>query len=435
MPNGKATLQRHLRRSFSLSLLGASAALLIGAWLLLLKPSLDGTAALRADRIADSLQSRLQHQVEDSLRLFQTAADWLRGDDLTLDHGALNRRFMPLLRNYKGFSSLRVADSAGSEWMLFRRSDGTWLNRLTKADDSEPYRRFLTWSDSEELLKDERLESDYAPRRRPWFRAAHRAQPGVAVWSEIRRLPTSHEPGITVATRIVTQSAAELVLALDLDLGNLAAEPATSLPGSGSQVALLTQEGRLLGIAGTSGGVAEETLEPVIGLNLQPMKMAFEQWLGRSGQTTFERYLWHDGDIRHVAFRRLALGDSHLWLVTFQPLSELVPDLRTRLLALAALLLTVLLGVLALTRVTARELSRPLDTLTDGCRRIARLDFTPTPILPRGPREVRLLADAQEAMRERLADLYDSRAVPIPAPSHNQASVTGIDDEDQNPGS
>ncbi len=408
MPKRETTLRRHLGRGISLLVMGTALLFLLGGWLLLLKPSLDSVADDRIGHIATRVQTHLQRLSDDSRRLLQVAADWLNEGDLTLDHASLNRRFMPLLKRHPSYSSLLVADTRGNEWMLFRRSDDTWLNRLTKEVEPEPTRRFLSWDAAGELIRDERLESDYSPLQRPWFRQALKAPQGEPAWTEIYRFHTSRKPGISTAMRVSAGDELELVLGLDLQLEDLAEHIAGLDLGERSHAALITDEGRLLGLTGLSRSNATEyAFQPIIGLDLQPLKKGFELWLEHSDHAPLERLILYQGELWHLGFRRLDLGERNLWLSTFLPVSELIPGIYTHLLALAALLLLTLVGALALGRMVARDLSRPLEQLAAGSRRIGELDFTPAPILPRGPREVRQLALAQEEMRGLLADAHD----------------------------
>ncbi len=427
MLKAKIPLKRQLSRGLTLVLLLSATLFLLGGWLLLLKPSLDNVAGNQIDRIATRLQTHLLRMEDDSRRLLHLAADWLTEGDLTLDHRSLNRRFMPLLKQYPDYASLRVADPTGNEWMLFRRSDGTWLNRLTKGAESVPTRRFLSWSEDGELQRDERLESDYSPTLRPWYRLTRDARLGQPVWSEIHRFDTSLDPGITTAMRIRVGDDSELLLALDLRLETVAGHLSPRQPGEAAHTVLITEEGRLLGSAGLPAvGDDLPTLQPVLGLDIQPLKLAVKLWLERDGKAPAARLRLHDGELWHLGFRRLVLGERSLWLGTLLPVTEIMPGIHLQLIALGFLLLLTLSAGRLLGRLLARDLSRPLEQLAADCRRIGQLDLAPTPILPNGPREIRELAEAQEAMRARLADAFDQLPNQSRSPAE-QSELIGIE--------
>lgn len=408
---GGTTLRRRFGRSLSLVVAGTALALLLGGWWLLLKPSIDSIAADRIGRISTRVETHLLRLGEDTDRLLYIAADWLRGDGLALNHRSLNRRFMPLLARFPAYSSLLIAGSGGNEWMLFRRTDGTWLNRLTAGDETDDTRRFLSWKNADTLLKDERLASDYSPLQRPWFRQALESPPGEPVWTEIYRFHTSGKPGITAALRIPGVDDASMVLGLDLQLEDIARYLASLNLGERSHAVLITEEGRLLGSSGLpqddqTPTAAELVFQPVIGLPLQPLKKGFDLWLHRARQPLEDHLTLHHGEIWHLGYRRLQLGERNLWLISFLPLSELVPGLYMHLMALFGLLLLSLFAAIGVSRRTARLLSQPLGQLAANSRRIGELDFASPPPLPDAPYEVRELARAQDRMRDLLSTAH-----------------------------
>ena len=52
--------------------------------------------------------------------------------------------------------------------LLLRTADHRWLNRLTDPQKQPGQARFLTWSDSGRLERDETKPLDYDARTRPW---------------------------------------------------------------------------------------------------------------------------------------------------------------------------------------------------------------------------------------------------------------------------
>ena len=79
---------------------------------------------------------------------------------------------MPILAQYPEYSSILIADTQGSEWLLMQKPGDGWMNRLTNPEDTDGKHRYLHWNNANALERDERQESDYNPLEGPWFREA-----------------------------------------------------------------------------------------------------------------------------------------------------------------------------------------------------------------------------------------------------------------------
>jgi signal transduction histidine kinase len=386
--------------------------LAIGGWLLLFAPAVDSMARARISQISALVEGQVTRLTVTTERLLQLAADWLASGTLPLDHLSLNQRFIPLLKQTPEYATMLVADTAGSEWMLTRRADGGWTNRLSGSDDQPGTRRYLQWSDTQTLEGDEQRETDYETRSRPWFRKAMETGPGEVGWTEIYRFFTGQEPGVTAVRRVEGgPSPRELVVGLDLRLLDIARYLNSLQLGQRGLAVLLTKEGRILGLTRLERGVHQPlrqdlVFRPVLGVDLGPLQQGVDLWLERGQGTLQDRLLVHDFGLWHVGFRRLNLGDQGLWLGVFLPLSELIPGVSLQLLILAAGLALGVLGVGYVGLRTARRFSRPLEALAAESQRIGTLDFTPAPPLDSDLLELQRLALAQETMRGLIADAH-----------------------------
>jgi signal transduction histidine kinase len=406
------TVRRHLTRIMMSLVLGILLAAMISGGLLL-SSAIDGIAGARIGRLAGLVESQANRLAADTERLLRIAASWLTLDDMSLDHRSLNRRFMPILAAYPQYSSMLIADSDGSEWLLFRKSDGTWLNRLTSPRDQDGKHRFLHWDDSDTLVRDERLDSDYRPTERPWFREASSRPPGETAWTEIYRFFTSDEPGVTAALRVpAKEDGKDLILALDLRLVDIARYVDSHPLGERGLAVALSGEGRILALSHLSGephlpAPDELVFRPVLGLDYGPLQEGVDLWLSRGEQPLRDRVIVHDWEPWKVGFRELDLGDEDLWLGAYLPVSELIPGLFAQISVFGLLLLAAVAAALYLALRTARRFSLPLELLAFNSRRIGDLDFAKPPRIESPIQEIDQLAGAQDTMRALLARAHD----------------------------
>jgi len=109
------TVRRRLSRTMMLLVLGTVLLLSISGFFLLLAPSLDSVARARISQLTAAVEARVQRLALDTDRLLKIAERWLAGGGLSVDHGTLNRRFMPILSQYPEYSAMLIADMAGNE--------------------------------------------------------------------------------------------------------------------------------------------------------------------------------------------------------------------------------------------------------------------------------------------------------------------------------
>jgi signal transduction histidine kinase len=409
----QSTVRRELARTVvaAVSVVALLLSLAVGV---LLSAALDGIAGARTNQLAARIEAEAERLATDTDRLLRIAGGWLALDGTALDHRSLNHRFMPVLAGYPQYAAMLIAGADGSEWMLFHKTDGSWLNRLIDPREGKGTHRFLHWKDADSLERDERLPSDYAPTERPWFRRAAQEPPGKTVWTEIYRFHTTKEPGVTAAHRLAAASPGkDLVLALDLRLADIARNLDSRLVGERGLAALLSNEGRILALTGPQGDQGRARREdlvfrPVLGVEQGPLQRGVDLWLSRGDEGLDDRLILQGGEPWRVAFRRLDLGTEPLWLAVFLPVSELIPGLRGYLLAFAVLLAAAVAAVLVLARRTARRISLPLEELAGQTRRVGDMDFAPGAPVRSTVREVEQLARSQDRLRARVGEAYEA---------------------------
>ena len=340
---------------------------------------------------------------QDGLRV---AASWGRAGLLDLkDPRALREIFQPFIEQYPQVSSLMVADERGAEFMLLRLP-GRWRNRMTRRDDWGDRVEWTEWTDEkpEPTVRHENL--DYHPRSRPWFIGAREAAKGERVhWTKPYSFFTTRDPGITASIAFEDPAGKSMVLGFDILLRDISNK--TISLGDKSQVFVLTDEGKVIGLPSWFGHATEERrrqllLKPPADLGLQVIDDA----IAIPDTTEPVRFLsggdawWGDQETFRLGSERTF--DVAVLVQEAQLLSRL-DEIRGRIAWItAAVLVAAVLGALLL----ARRFSRPIEQLVRESDRISRGHLEPGRKVQAKITELHQLADAQDRMRASLEKLF-----------------------------
>jgi len=218
-------------------------------------------------RLSREFVARATMGVENDLERFFSAVrsnllvahDWGEGGLLDpTDCQNMNRRFIPVLERNPQVTSMMVARDDGVEWMLLRTPDG-WSNRLTRREEWGQRTQWYSWGDVETMVDVEWRDSEYDPRRRPWFRGALAAGDATRpTWTAPYTFFTTRDPGITASMRFDVKATASrsildphtYVVAFDVMLLDLSRFTATMDVTENGLASVLTEDGRVLGLPG-----------------------------------------------------------------------------------------------------------------------------------------------------------------------------------------
>ena len=206
--------------------------------------------------------TRMEGLVGQIERIVLTTRDWARDGVLNVDDPAtLNRLLIPVIQQRTIVSSIHVATEDGREVLLLKTADG-WKNRITDVARNGRQQRWLQWQDSRTQVSEELKDQDYDPRARPWFTGAMAAAENQIHWTAPYVFQTTGDPGITVSLRFTDKlSGKRIVVAFDVlltDLSRFTRELAYSAHG---QVALVTADGKVLGLPRLAGFETEDSLK------------------------------------------------------------------------------------------------------------------------------------------------------------------------------
>ncbi|MBK7404583.1 MAG: SpoIIE family protein phosphatase [Phycisphaerales bacterium] len=312
-----------------------------------------------------------------------------------------NALFAPIIRATPQISSVLIADSGGHEHMLLRAPTG-WRNRCTAADDSSQV-RWLEWTDG--VTPSERTEDlAYDPRERPWFQDAVHSTPGTIHWTAPYIFFTSHEPGITASMLYPRPDGLVHVLGMDVRLKDISEFTRALRVGGRGMAAVLTSDGRLIGLPGLSAfdaPAAADTayLQPPEALGLTLLDDAIAARAGHPDSRPFR--FRSGGEAWWACTRPYPLtADDSLRVAVLLPEADLLGNLARLRLTILGIIAVVLVAALFRAAWVARRFSSPIEALVAQSERIARGDLDAGESVVSRVKEIRRLVKAQELMRE-----------------------------------
>ncbi|MBF0589195.1 MAG: response regulator [Magnetococcales bacterium] len=325
---------------------------------------------------------------------------------------SIERDFFRQLQQFK-VQGIFYGAVDGTGVAVFRQKGGTFQSRvITKP----PQRRFFALDATGRRIKQVK-ELNWDPRTRPWYLGA--MQSGKLIWSKVYTF-TDGVLGIT-ASQLFKDSTGKPrgVIGVDLDLGFISDFLKSIELSQSAQIFIVEPNGNL---------VASSSNEPLSrpgdnGKDLQ--RVPALQSNNSIIQATVRKALLEYGSFGEFSDAKvlpIQLGEElvHVQLTPFQNLQGLqwvlgvaIPerDFMARIrensrttiwLTIGVLLVTVLIGY-----IIAQFLMRPIESLSDVSRKIAKGNFDQmVDVEIHWSRELRILSSAYNVMRQQLGELF-----------------------------
>jgi PAS domain S-box-containing protein len=375
----------------------------------ILRPTVDDLAASRMRTTAIQVVehvAKLNGQLE---RVALTARDWgaAQAFEMTSIKGFV-RLFIPVMRARAQISGVLFANDKGEEIYLHRGPDGGWRTRITNVEEWGNRQMILHWREPDVLLGQDWQEREYDPRRRPWFEGAMTLsgeRPEV-FWTEPYIFFTAKTPGITIASRWNDDGAGNVV-AFDVELLDLSRFTQGIDLGRDGRAAILAGDGGLLAAPRHPSLVLDEdikraSLKSPAEVGLEVIAPAFDLWnrKGRSAERVDQFEV--DGKTWLGMFLPIRMANREFVTVTVAPLEDFVPGSARHAWLLFGLTAFIATVAVLTTRIFAGRLRRPLVALARESERIGMLKLDQPVAIDTRWREFRVLADAQDHMRQLL---------------------------------
>jgi PAS domain S-box-containing protein len=390
----------------------AFAAFLAGLYFFIVRPAARELAASEMEHATARMDSEFRSIVGQSELMLRTARDWgSRGQFDLFDAHAFNRLFLPVLANRPLLSSIYVSDDAGKQILLERAPSGEWRNLLTDREQWGKRQHVLRWRDTGEYLGEDWRDADYDPRTRPWYIGAMSlVRQADIYWTDPYVFFSSNVPGITAAMKWPGGPGGRThVIAFDVTLLDLSRYISKLRVGERGRVALLTGDGRLVGVSSPTIRGDEDikrlVLKPPAEASSPMITAALQRWTGDARPYEQVLRLESGGESWLARFHSAPVGNGHFIVAVVAPEWDFLPQALRSALIPFALLLAAVIGVgLASAALMARGFSAPLEALARSSGRLGQMKLD-EPITTRsGLREVLTLVEAQDRMRVALQE-------------------------------
>lgn len=324
--------------------------------------------SISVSHLSKSLISEKSHDAHSSITSrFQPISDLLKStgswkyDDRSelLNVNELNKKFIPILKNSDQISSMLIASTDGTEYMLLEK-DGQWLNRLTGHTPSGLQSNRMLW-EYNPFLEDKLIDKwtdtvRYDPRIRPWFRGALKQDaPGKIHFTTPYTFFTTGEPGITMSLYSFSEKGDTIITAFDILLRDINTISQSLKLTTNGMAFILGEDFRVIGLPSGGRFIAKDsvehyTLKPIGDLNIPILNTAFTEWEKRERiNTPFELKTEHKN--WWIGFEPVVSesGQTIFWISILIPESDFLAEMnRTRVIIVAGFILVLTLTLLVI---------------------------------------------------------------------------------------
>jgi signal transduction histidine kinase/DNA-binding response OmpR family regulator/HPt (histidine-containing phosphotransfer) domain-containing protein len=357
---------------------------------------------------ADSVEEKLRQIVQRTEAVARICREWGREGLIDVEHG---RRFVdlmgPVLERGPNILSMVVAREDGREALIMRGVQSRFLTRETDPRRMAGRAIFRTWSQEGGPLTEEIHPSAYDARVRPWFIGARDMPEGQDIfWTEPYTFISSGTPGMSAVMRWTDRSKTRYFSTTDIGLIDLSRFTTQLAVGTNGFAAVLTEDGRVVGLPRNSrfadeAALRDAVLQPVERIGLPMLAAAYLHWKEAGNGAGIVRFSAGGGSWI-ATFRKIALGNRSLVVASTAPEADFSPLTVTHVSLFFVLVAATLCAAVFLAMRLASRVARPLSELAAESERIGRLELD-KPVEVSSPwTEIVSVERAQETMRSRL---------------------------------
>jgi len=354
--------------SAPLALVVASLLVVLSFYLLQARPLTQRYAEAERREASARMVAHMEAMAAQVEELLLTGRHWADSGLTRIDEpAAFNSVFMPVIQQHGIISSVHLASETGREIMLIRTADG-WKNRITDIPANGAVQRWLHWKDARSFLSEERLQQPYDPRTRPWFQGAIKSPADSRIhWTDPYIFKTTGDPGITASLSwIDPQTGQKRVIAFDITLHDISRLTRQMKYGKHGRVALLTADGKVLGLPGGLGfdddeHVRRSVLKEPAKIGLPVITEALRQIGTGTGQALVQSKTKSGAEEWIVTLDRLAFRNQELRVATAAPSSDFSPWTSQLIIALAGLLSGIVFMGFFMARRIAADVGQPIN--------------------------------------------------------------------------
>ncbi len=252
--------------------------------------------------------------------------DWGKNGVIDADDiVSLNKKLFPLIDHQQRVSGVLLADNTGREYFLRQQEDG-WLTRVTLPNPKGAKAVYTNWKDPEQGRELREAQTDYDPRKRPWF---HRSQEtGEVYWTSLYTFFESREKGITASVSWDSPNNQKnfFVFGIDISLKGIQKFMRLKKKDSTGIIFLVNPTGNAI-LPGLTGGDNATDYTKVLSTLVEQWKTS-EHPAEETIKFTYKNRQWLG------SLQPLVRNDSFFWIGVAAPERELLARLNQTLLRL-----------------------------------------------------------------------------------------------------
>ena len=412
------TMRRSLLYSFLLLILILSA-LLLSSTLFVgyrianqLSVSFFNHAIVQTNSILNSVSTPVLNALLQTKKSFETGLLDIN------DTEKLNHFFTPIMDQVPYITSINTGDADGNGYLILKTED-SWRNRLVRpAKWGQKKVQWLRFNRNLEFQEKEMQDSDYDPRRRPWYELAINTKDiAVPVWTQPYIFYTTKEPGITVAIQVFLSNEQSFVLAFDMKYKDLSSFSTGFKPSPNGKIFIMLDNEKVTALPSdlkftSPNAINKYLLKDVKSLGVEEITSAVELWkkADRPDGSTFK--ISSGGDTWWCFFARLNnRKDNPSWVCTLIPASDILGNVTLQFLLILAIAATSSIIATIMALVISRKYTGPMRGLVHQVQALRKLDVKQQEHPKTTIFEILHLTEANERMRIAL-DAF-SRYIPI----------------------
>ena len=410
-PGALPSIRRYLLSRILGILLVSFLVFLATAYLVVVRPAQEELARLEMARVAAAVEADISALISQMERVLGTGREWGRSGlfhlDQPQDFAAL---MIPIVRIRPQISAVLLADEHGRGLQLNHTPEG-WIVRETDVARFGAQQHMMQFNDDAGYVGEKWITTGYDARTRPWYRGALELNDEDGVyWTAPYAFFARQEIGMTAAMRWIDRnSGARWVIGFDVLLLDLSRFTSTIKVRSRGRAAILSTDGKVVGMPSTAAGRAAAELEaqllkPPRDAALPILAAAYDAWLAEGRPEARAGHFAYNGEDWVARFRPVTLRNQSLVIATYAPHSDFAVGTAWNAAAIGAVLVLVLALGLLIGRRFSRRLAGVIDRLVAESERIGALQLDAPVDIRVGVRELARLVGAQERMRTMLLD-------------------------------
>ncbi|MCC7166158.1 MAG: PAS domain S-box protein [Rhodospirillales bacterium] len=379
-------------------------------YLAVLRPTTDQLAVAEMEKASNEATANVNNLVGQIERVLTTARNWGQSGAVNLkDIEVFNRFFVPVLMNSSQVTAIIMADDNGRGFFLLRGEDRGWINQVTDVARFGKRHQWLHWRDVDVLAKEEWMDADFDPRRRPWHQGAiTQAQDDGIFWTEPYSFFATNEHGITASMRYRDPDTNEwMIIAVDVRLLDLSEATRGLQIGKNGRIAILTQDEKLIAAPKHTSlpdlkSIREVLMRPLDRSRFSVTGPALDQWRQNGQPWRTPAMLDVKGETWVTYFTPTRFHNREFIVAAAAPRDDFLPAAAKQAWIVVAMLVAAIGLSMWMAAAFARRLNQPLQALIAESQRIGALKLDEPVALEPVWREFETLAGAQETMRNLL---------------------------------